>query len=915
MNRKRQIMIGFWSEILMLMSPVWTWAAVATVTESMGMTHRMMMLAIQLGLILFAAKIGNILFEKIKMPGVLGELVVGIVIGPYVFGGISFYGFEQGLFPMYGDFAISPELYGMGAVAAIVLLFTVGLETDLGLLIRYSLVGTLVGMGGVVVSFMFGAGVMVLYSESLIGHPTEIYDPIVLFAGIVSTATSVGITARILSEKHKLDSPEGVTIMSAAVIDDVVGIVLLAVVMGVVSASERMRDFQWANIGLIAFKAIGVWLTATLIGLAASRKISILLKWFGRRTSIAIMALGLGLILAGLFEEFGLAMIIGAYVMGLTLSQTDLKHVIREKMDGIYEFLVPVFFCTTGMQINPAAVWSPGVLSFASVFSIFALTAKVIGCGLPAMLTEFNWRGSARVGMGMVPRGEVGLIIAGIGLSSGLLNQELFAAFVFMVVINTLVAPPALMFLFRSPESGLRESKRNQEKGGMKLTFDFPSYEMTDFFMDKLSEVFESEGFYVHTLSHDKMIHQVRKDTTVIDFQCQGTTLEFNLKEVDVPLINTAMLESLAALEQTIHALKKPMDILPISTRFLEQTPVSYNNITLDKYLTPSLIVPKLKGETRAQIIDELLDVLVHNKQLIDIHHAREAVWERERSMPTGLQYGIAIPHGKTDAVDRLVCAVGVKCSGVDFEAMDGELSTIIFLTLSPATKPAPHVQFMALISQVLNSHGRDRLLACKTAKEMYQVLTSCDVSVEQRKKIAEPKKQEIFELDQYLKPEMIVPRLRGDTKEEVIDELLRTLEQTGLVRDRQKAKEAVLRREDQMPTGMTEGIAIPHGRTDAVDNLVCAIGVKPEGMDFGSRDGEPSKIIVMALATEKGTTPYLQFTASIMRALTGDRRKKILHAHNREDIYKILIDAQKNSSITFDPTSVIKKNQYRPKF
>jgi Kef-type K+ transport system membrane component KefB/mannitol/fructose-specific phosphotransferase system IIA component (Ntr-type) len=892
MNRKRQtgVCMAMGILIISLVFPSLVQGA-NNGAESMNMTHRMMMLAIQLGLILFAAKIGNILFEKVKMPGVLGELVVGMLIGPFVLGGIPVYGMEQGIFPMYGNMAISPELYGLSSMAAIVLLFTVGLETDMGLLIRYSWVGTLVGMGGVIVSFICGAGVVLFFSQSLFGKTVAFYDPVVLFAGIVSTATSVGITARILSEKHKIDSPEGVTILSAAVIDDVIGIILLAVVMGVVSASKSMGEFRWSDIGMIAFKAVGVWLTATAIGLAASRKISVLLKWFGKRTSIAIMALGLGFILAGFFEQFGLAMIIGGYVMGLTLSQTDIKHVIREKTDGIYEFLVPVFFCTTGMQINPVSIGSTSGLLFAGVFSLFAMVAKVVGCGLPALLTEFNLRGAARVGVGMVPRGEVGLIIAGIGLSSQFLTQELFAAFVFMVVVNTLLAPPVLVFLFRSPEPGLKISKIDRQKEGTKLRFDFPSVEMVEFFIDKLCNVFESEGFYVHTLSHERLIHQVRKDNTVIDFQCRGTILEFNLKQIDIPLVNTAMLEALAAFEQTIHALKKPMDILPISSRLMDQCPVTYPSLTLEKYLTPRQIEPSLKGETKAEVIDELLLVLVRNGLLRDVDQARKAVWEREHNMPTGLQYGVAIPHGKTDAVDRLVCAVGVKRKGIDFEAMDGKLSTIFFLTLSPATKPAPHVQFMAMISQVLNSHGRDRLLECKTANEMHKVLTSKKISrVPEIEPIEPEKKPGTFDLGNYLKPEAVVPHLKGNTREEIIDELLDELEHADMVHDRQAAKKAVLSREDLMPTGMGEEIAIPHGRTDAVDNLVCAVGVKPEGVDFGSQDGKPSKIIVMALTTEKGTAPYLQFSASIMRALNEKSRKKILHTEDREELYQILV-------------------------
>jgi Kef-type K+ transport system membrane component KefB/mannitol/fructose-specific phosphotransferase system IIA component (Ntr-type) len=874
--------------ILLFFLPGVAMAGSESSSSSVDMTHRMMVLAIQLGVILLAARLGNIFFEKIKMPGVLGELVAGIILGPYALGHIPIYGFSQGLFEISGDLAVSPELFGLSAIAAIVLLFTVGLETNLGLLIRYSIAGLMVGIGGVAVSFFLGAGILSAYSESLFGYHVGTFTPIALFAGIVSTATSVGITARILSEKRKMDSPEGVTILSAAVIDDVIGIILLAVVMGVVAASKEAGTFEWSKIAMIAVKAVGVWLVATTVGLVASRKISFLLKWFGQRTSIAIMALGLALILAGLFEEFGLAMIIGAYVMGLSLSKSDIKHVIREKLDSIYEFLVPVFFFTIGMQINVVHMGNRSILVFAGVYSVVAILSKVVGCGLPAMMTGFNLRGAMRIGFGMAPRGEVGLIIAGIGLSTKLVTPELFAAMVAMVMINTLIAPPALVFLFRSPASGVRKSAMKEEKAGTKLSFDFPSLAMAEFFVNKLLEVFTAEGFFVHALGHEQSLNQARKDETVIDIMRIGTNLTFDCTEVDVPLINTAMYEAMAALEQAISELKKPLDVLPIGMRIQEQITISDQNLTLQGYLKPSLIVPELKGRTKEAVIDELIEVLARNGLVRNIKTARDAVWSREKGMSTGLQYGIAIPHGKTDEVNCLVCALGIKREGIDFDAMDGQPSTIFFLTLSPESKPAPHVQFMSTISQVLNGHGRDRLFKCKTAEEIYKSLVSRPPARVPTPPPAErPPK---FTLSAYLKPSLVEPDLKGNTAEEIVDELLEMLDKENLIRDMQEARAAVLARENQMSTGLPEGIAIPHGRTNAVDTLACAVGIKRAGVDFGMPNGTKTHIIVMTLTPISGADPYLQFVAAIIRSLDVAGRENVVGAKTKEELFEALV-------------------------
>jgi len=690
--------------------------------------HRMMLLVIQLGVIIFAAKLGNILFEKIRLPGALGELAVGIVIGPYALGHFGFWAFDQGLFPFSTQTggAVSPELYGLSAIAAVVLLFNIGLETDLKLLIRYAVVGGFVGVGGLAASFLLGAWAAKVFGPMIFGHSLGLFDPPCLMLGVIATATSVGITARILSDRRLTDSPEGVTILSAAVIDDVLGIILLAIVMGLLSASSCGSDgFSWAHIAVVASKAIGVWLGATLVGLWATRKISFLLKWFGERRSISVMALGLALVLAGLFEEAGLAMIIGAYVMGLSLSKSDITYVIREGLAPITSLLIPVFFCVTGMQIDLSSLSSMPVVIFGLVYGIVALGAKVIGCGLPALLASFNLRGAARIGFGMAPRCEVALIIMTVGVSVGALGPELMAAVVIMVVVNTVLAPSAMSLLFRSDKRGTRhalEKARNEQS----FSFDFPSLDMTNFFVGKLITVFESEGFFVHLINRSRNLHQLRMDSTVIEFRYSGTTLTFSCQPESVSLVHGVVLEALASLEKAIKGLKEPLDSTSMRAGMQEDTgPLGTNMLKVRDYLTVGLIEPELKGTTKAEIIDELLDVLVANRLITDRSAARQAVMEREESMSTGLQYGVAIPHGKTDTVTGLVCALGVKKDGVDFEAMDGEPSKIFILTLSPKSKPAPHVQFMSAVSKMLDETGRQRILSARSARAIYRFVTA----------------------------------------------------------------------------------------------------------------------------------------------------------------------------------------------
>ena len=236
--------------------------------EELPLTEKMTLLALQIGLILFAAKLGGMLASLLRLPSVLGELGVGILIGPWALGGIGFgsglfqYGLFRGAYLMEmakatgtAPFAVSPELYGICTVASVVLLFLSGIETNLKMFLKFAFAGSLVGIGGVVFSFLFG-DLCAVYAVSLFpdllggidclaklhgyvqaGQVMKaVLDPAAMFMGIMSTATSVGITARILSERRKMDSEEGVTIMAGAVIDDVLGIIVLAIGMGIIGA-------------------------------------------------------------------------------------------------------------------------------------------------------------------------------------------------------------------------------------------------------------------------------------------------------------------------------------------------------------------------------------------------------------------------------------------------------------------------------------------------------------------------------------------------------------------------------------------------------------------------------------------------------------------------------------------------------
>lgn len=716
---------------VVLLGMLWAIPAAASGgEEGVDLTSRMMILVIQLGVILFAARIGNLLFEKLKLPGVLGELCAGMLIGPSLLGGVpipGFHGFENGLFHVSeairsGSAPVSPELYGICTVASIVLLFLVGIETDLQLFVRFALAGGVVGLGGVIASFTLGDLMGVWLLPSIMEGTFTPFHPACIFLGVMSTATSVSITARILSERKKLDSPEGVTILAGAVIDDVLGIVMLAVGLGVIGAGGSGGGLDWGSIGLIAGKSVGIWLGATAAGILVARHISGALKFFGGKSEIAIMALGLALIVSGLFEEAKLAMIIGSYVMGLSLSRTDISHVVRESLHPLFLFMVPVFFTVMGMMVDLPMLLSPKILVFGLLYTVVAILSKLLGCGLPTLLCGFNLRGALRIGIGMVPRGEVALIVAGIGLSSGYLSMEVFGVAILMTLLTTVLPPPLLVKVFSSGKPGVSAAAPKSPPLPV-LTYSFPSAEASALVLNQLLDGFRREGFYVHGLEVGEL-YQVRKDTMIINVSRHQNEIRSECDENEIPFMRTAMTEVVVEFEQTLRELRRPMNVEDI-VRPTHDDPRSQRNERLVRYLRPEAMIPVLAGSTKDEVIAELVGRLGSIGLVSDVPAALATVMKREAAMSTGLRHGIACPHGRTDTVSGLMVAVGLKPEGLPFESFDGEPARIITLVLSPTEVIAPYMEFMAMMQSVLDEEGRAALLRCSTPAEMYAQLTS----------------------------------------------------------------------------------------------------------------------------------------------------------------------------------------------
>ena len=708
------------------------------------MAVQVAVLAIQLGIILVAARFFGMMASKAKVPPVMGELLAGILLGPYFLGSLSLGipHFEHGLFPLIPNQSIpmDAKLYSIATLGSILLLFVSGLETDVRTFFKYSIVGTVVGIGGVVCSFFCGAAVGCMLGWAFM-------DPRTLFLGILCTATSVGISARILSEHKAMGSPEGVTIMAAAVIDDVLGIICLAVVVGLASVELNGGSMSWAAIAGISAKSFGVWLGFTAIGLLLSRRIAGFLKLFKSSRVFAVIAFGLALILAGLFEQAGLAMIVGAFVMGLSLSKTDISFKIRDKLDPIYNFLVPVFFVVMGMLVDVRVLKDPQVLMIGLLFSAMAIIGKVVGCFFPALLMNFNLVGSLRIGVGMVPRCEVVLIIAGIAATSMMKNpalekasgaignlpqvvpifdSRLFGVAIIMTLVTALLAPPLLNMALSIRKKGIRREVRDATE--ITTSFSFPNEAITLSVLNTILDLFTHDGFMHSLYSKGIRMIQFRRDNTQFSLQIRHSTLTFTSNTADVPLVKAAVYEAIVELHQSLSDLRQLAKPENIKNELFVNTETKTTNreaALLSKVIAAENIIVGLKASTKEEAFRELLETIDSHDRLRDKELCSRDLLEREQQMSTYQGDGIAMPHARTTGTDKFISAIGIKPEGIQYDDDSDSRAQIVILSLCPRYESGPYLQFIAQIAKILSDKvKRQALISAKDAGEVKEIIT-----------------------------------------------------------------------------------------------------------------------------------------------------------------------------------------------
>ena len=377
----------------------------------------------QLAIIVLAAKFFGLLARKIKAPMVVGEIIAGLIIGP----------------SMLGLLQSSDFLQGMAEIGVIMLMFSAGLNTDIRQLKATGVKSTVIACAGVFVPLILGTILyMCFYGFSAPGSEHFLKA---VFIGTILTATSVSITVQTLKEMGKLSDAIGTTIMSAAIIDDVIGIIVLTVVIGFRDPDAKIWDVVFRTTLFFVF-SLGVGIVTYHI-----------FKWLDKRyphtRRIPIMGMALAFILAYLAAEyFNVADITGAYIAGVILSSLDDSDYISRKMDvNSYMLFGPVFFCSIGLQTDIRNA-NMGVFVFSIAFVIVGLLSKIIGCTGASLGLGYKMNDSLKIGLGMMTRGEVALIVAQRGLAAGLLERTYFTSVILLIIASSIITPILLKIVY-----------------------------------------------------------------------------------------------------------------------------------------------------------------------------------------------------------------------------------------------------------------------------------------------------------------------------------------------------------------------------------------------------------------------------------------------------------------------------------
>jgi fructose-specific phosphotransferase system IIA component len=685
--------------------------------QEVGMTHEITRLLLQLGLIILAAKASGSLAKRMGLPALLGEVAAGLVLGPYALGQLPIPGFSDGLVPLAaGAFPISLQLYGFAAVGAVIHVLVVGLESDIGLFSRTRQRGFAIALGSSLTSLVVGVLVPVLFFRF------PLLDRRVFFFAALSVSTSLGVQARILHAQHRMGTPEGAAIVSGSLMQDGFAIVFLAIAMAVgsIELGHVTGNGIWSTALPVAVLALAILAGGGALSFFAAPRLAAVFREKASPNLFAVLVVGLALALSAMFEAFGVAAIIGAYMIGISFSRTDIGDVLAEKSQSLSEFFVPVLYVVMGMLVDWRVLFRPEILLPGVAFAILSGTAKILGSGVPAIMTGFTPWGALRIGLGTVPRGEVALIIASVGLALGDFSLELFQVMVVMIVFSVVVGAPALALSLRHGGNGTRGRWGNIETETTSL--ELPNQELSDLITDGILRVAEDDGFFVHRLELAETVYRLRRDEVFLTIHRSARKIEIVSDPQDTGIAKTLLYEVIVHVRDRVARITELA--VPSELRRDVAAGSGRSGLDLSRYILSSCAIVPLHGTSKEEVIRELVVSLERAGCINDHDKVLADVLEREKTVSTGMEKGIAIPHARTEGVNGMAVAVGLSPTGIDFQALDGQPARLIFLIASSPDDRGPHLQLLAAIAKRLRDDPRrEAALAATTTAQLVQAI------------------------------------------------------------------------------------------------------------------------------------------------------------------------------------------------
>jgi len=667
--------------------------------QDVSVTHEVTRLLLGLGVVILAAKGGGAVAKRLGVPALLGEVTAGLALGPYALGSIALPSFPNGLVPLAeGAFPVSLQLYGFAAVGAVVHVLQVGLDSDSGVFTRARRRGLPVALGSSLLSLIVGALVPILF----FGLP--LFDRRVIFFAALSVSTSLGIQARILHEHHKMATPEGVAVVSSSLMQDGFAIVFLAIALAV-GGIELGRDGDadlMSTVLPVALMAVGALAGGGALAFFGAPRLSAMFRDRLSPNLFAVVVVGITLLISALFEALGVASIIGAYIIGIAFSRTDMGDVLAEKVQPISDFFVPVLYVVMGMLVDWRVLFDLRILLPGVGFALLSGAAKIVGSGVPALMTGFNRLGALRVGLGTVCRGEVALIIASVGLALGDFSSEIFQIMVVMIVLSVALGAPALSASLRRPGSGTRGRWGQRDTEVTKI--DLPNEELSDLITDGLLRVAEEDGFFVHRLELAGKVYRLRRNEVYLTINRDPTSIRIVSDPRDTGIAKTLLYEVI------VHVRDRVARIAEVTVPKELRRDVAgggASNVQLSDYISPAAATVLLEATDKEGVIQELVDRLARAGRITDSEQVLADVMEREATVSTGMEKGLAIPHARTRGVKGMAVAVGVSREGIEFQALDGKPTHLVFLIASSPDDRGPHLQLLAAIAKQMRNEQR----------------------------------------------------------------------------------------------------------------------------------------------------------------------------------------------------------------